>query len=398
MKRLLQGDVGTGKTLVALLSIIPVLQAGQQVAFMVPTELLAHQQSTSARALFARSTVEIITLSGSLTPRIRQAHQQNIARGGAQIIIGTHALFSNDIHFAHLGMIVIDEQHRFGVQQRVALIAKGTSVHQLFMTATPIPRTLALALYSDFNITNIYERPSGRKKIITRIVAQTNEERVYQAVLQQLHIGHRAYFVYPLIEDNSTHVRSAEHMAATLGAGIFSDYTIACIHSQIAEKEKMSLMQQFATGDIQILMATSVIEVGVDVAAATCIVINNAERFGLAALHQLRGRVGRSSLQSYAFLIYQDAQPLSDEAKSRLKVIYDENDGFLISEADLLIRGPGELAGSKQSGTSRLKCVHFPRHLGILKEARICAQRILHAYPNGSFPAPIRDIQEIFQD
>ena len=400
MKRLLQGDVGVGKTLVALLATVPVFADGGQIAFMVPTELLAHQQSATARTLFAAAPIQIATLSGSLTAGQRSVQKQRISSGAAQLIIGTHALFSDDIDFARLRMIIVDEQHRFGVRQRMALVDKGSDAHQLYMTATPIPRTLALARYSGFDITNIHDRPHGRRTVITKIVAQRNERRIYDAVRHQLQRGHQAYFVYPLIEDatqpTQLTLRSAEQMADILQRDIFPDYTVACIHSRTPEEEKRLRMERFVAGDVHILVATSVIEVGVDVANATCIVINNAERFGLAALHQLRGRVGRSSLQSYAFLMYHDSQPLSDDAKSRLKVIYRYTDGFLISEADMFIRGPGELTGTKQSGTSDLKVVRFPQHLDILQQARAIAQQLLAAYPDGAFPSCIADIQQLF--
>ena len=381
MKRLLQGDVGVGKTLVALLAIIPIIAQQGQCAFMVPTELLAHQQYISAQRILAPLNIHIALLTGSTPKQQREATLLAVRRGHTTLLIGTHALFGASVRYNKLELIIIDEQHRFGVHQRTQLTDKGARAHQLYMTATPIPRSLALAIYGKFDVSAIRSRPQGRRKIRTHLVRQTNETRAYSVIRNEINKGHQAYIVYPRIErDNDSRLRSAESMYAYLRTGPFNGYCLACIHSKLTDEQKIEIMTHFVEGRVHILVATSVIEVGVDVPNATCMLIDHAERFGLATLHQLRGRVGRSHYQSYAFLMYADSDTLPEYAKSRLKALYDTDDGFLISEADLAMRGPGDIVGFQQSGL-RLRVAKFPRDLSLLMEARQAALRLLDSPP-----------------
>ncbi|AFG38263.1 ATP-dependent DNA helicase RecG [Spirochaeta africana] len=392
MRRLLHGDVGSGKTLTALCSALPVLEDGGQTVLLVPTELLAQQHTRTVARLLQPLGIASELLTGSLAPAERVAVLERIRSGAAQFICATHAAFSSDVEYASLEYIIVDEQHRFGVEQRQALIHKavdsanrrGPAEHRdpdvLFMTATPIPRTLALTVFGDLSVSAIRSMPAGRLPIRTHLARMGNEQKVYDWVRAELQNGRQAYFVYPLIRESAKlSIRDAESMAARLATEVFPEYSLGLIHSRTPADQKAATMQDFHHGRIRILAATSVVEVGVDVPNATCMVIEHAERFGLAALHQLRGRVGRGNHQSYCFLVY--AEPLTEEAKQRIMVMKQHTDGFEIAEEDLNIRGPGDLAGTRQAGFLRLRAARLPRDMEIMNRARQDAFRIIEADP-----------------
>jgi ATP-dependent DNA helicase RecG len=376
MNRLLQGDVGSGKTLVAWISALHVIAGGQQVAFMAPTELLARQHAEHAAQLLEPLGVRIAFLTGSVKTKERKLLLEALAKGNIDILIGTHALFSKEVEFKSLRYIIIDEQHRFGVEQRMAMLNKGRTPDVLLMTATPIPRTLALTVFGDLNVSTIHTMPAGRLPIITHLVADKSRQRMYQAVGVEFERGHQAYFVYPRIDDSGeSDLRDVTNMYEYLSETIYPGVPSALIHSKLPEEEKVDILLRFRTGQLRYLVSTSVVEVGIDIPNATCMVIEHADRFGLSALHQLRGRVGRSDIQSYCFLVYGD--DLSDDAKLRLKVMRESTDGFHIAEQDLLIRGPGEITGTKQSGFLRLHFASLTEDLPMIQAARTEADRIL---------------------
>ncbi|MFW6208913.1 MAG: ATP-dependent DNA helicase RecG [Spirochaetota bacterium] len=380
MGRLLQGDVGAGKTLVAFLSALPVIEAGYQTAFLAPTELLARQHAEKAAALLEPLGVRVAFLSGNVDKNARRPLLEALKSGEIDLLIGTHALFTKEVVFANLRFIIIDEQHKFGVEQRAQLVEKGSAPDLLLMTATPIPRTLTLTFFGDLEVSSIHTMPPGRSPIITHLARQSNADKVYSAVRHELQRGHQAYFVYPLISGSDrSSLKDAEGAAEQLSSQIFPEFEVALIHSKIREDEKLARMHAFSEGKLDILVSTSVVEVGIDVKNATCMVIEHAERFGLAGLHQLRGRVGRSTLQSYAFLVY--SEELTEEGKQRLMVMKQSSDGFFIAEEDLKIRGPGEVTGTRQSGFMRLKFADLGGDLELLDKARKDAFRIIKADP-----------------
>ncbi|MBO7421418.1 MAG: ATP-dependent DNA helicase RecG [Spirochaetaceae bacterium] len=385
MARLLQGDVGSGKTLVAFFACLRVIDYGGQCAMLAPTELLARQHAENAAKILQNAGVSLAFLTGNIKAAGRNLLLTELKNGNIQLVIGTHALFSHNVQYKDLRLAVIDEQHRFGVLQRNAILEKGRRVadsaemqyitpHLLMMSATPIPQTLALSVFGDLDISVIKSMPSGRLPVKTHLTKQGSEENVYRYVRAELQQGRQAYFVYPLIEqgdtdeDRGNSLKSAEQMYEFLSQKIFPEYKIALIHSKIEENEQREIMSQFNANKIQILVATSVVEVGVDVPNATCMVIEHAERFGLAALHQLRGRVGRSSLQSHCFLIY--SEKLTEDGKARLKALFESNDGFFIAEEDLRLRGPGEVLGVQQSGYLTLSIADPVRDASIMNVAR----------------------------
>lgn len=369
MGRLLQGDVGCGKTLVAFIAGLLVIGSGRQVAFMAPTELLARQHADSAATLLSPLGVRIAFLSGTVKDEERRLLLANLAKGEIDFLIGTHALFTRDIEFKDLGLAIVDEQHKFGVLQRLSLLEKGENPDLLLMTATPIPRTLALTAFGDLDISTIKTMPPGRKPVQTHLAREGNEEKVYEWVRRELSRGRQAYFVYPLIQaSEKLAVKDAETAYKRLAHEIFPEFSVALIHSRIPEEEKERTMESFVRGEIQVLVSTSVVEVGVNVSNATCMVVEHAERFGLSSLHQLRGRVGRGDAQSYAFLVY--GKDVSEDGKKRLMVMKEHTDGFLIAEKDLSIRGPGELVGARQSGFLRLSIADLVADIEVLKQAR----------------------------
>lgn len=387
MARLLQGDVGSGKTLVAFLAMVHIVDEGGQAALLAPTELLARQHAENAARLLEPIGVRLAFFTGNVKSAGRVQLLQALKNGDIDIVVGTHALFSKDVTYKNLRLAVIDEQHRFGVLQRAAITAKGRNPHVLMMSATPIPRTLALTVFGDLDVSVIRTMPPGRKPVITHLARQGNEQKVYDYVRNQLQSGRQAYFVYPLIENIDSEQneetqspaplaaaqsvrgqKSAVEMCERLSSEQFPGYRCALIHSRVPEDEQRQIMEDFRLGKINVLVATSVVEVGVDVPNATVMVIEHADRFGLSALHQLRGRVGRGEFQSYCFLVY--SASLSETGKARLKIMHEHTDGFLIAEEDMKLRGPGEASGIQQSGYFTLSIADPLRDCDTLLSAR----------------------------
>jgi ATP-dependent DNA helicase RecG len=369
MARLLQGDVGSGKTLTALLSALPIIEAGYQVAFMAPTELLARQHAENSARILAPLGVRIALFTGSIPSPARKELLVALQEGEIDLVVGTHTLFSSSVRFRRLRYCIIDEQHKFGVMQRQGLLDKGEFPDLLTMTATPIPRTMALTAFGDLAVSVIRTMPPGRKPIITHLAKVENRPKVYAAVEKELERGGQAYFVYPLIEEGSREkIDSAESMYRLLREEVFPQRRIALLHSRIDEEIKEREMGRFLSGELDILVATSVVEVGVDAPNASCMVIEHAEQFGLSALHQLRGRVGRSDRQSYCFLVFSEG--LTETGKQRLRIMKENNDGFVIAEEDLKLRGPGELSGMRQAGVLNLQFADLLKDGEILEASR----------------------------
>jgi ATP-dependent DNA helicase RecG len=386
MRRLLQGDVGSGKTLVAALAALQAIENGWQAALMAPTEILAEQHYLKLKHWLEPLGVRMAWLSGSLKAREKKAAMEAIARGETQFAIGTHALFQEDVHFSKLGLAIVDEQHRFGVEQRLSLASKGGEPHQLMMSATPIPRTLSMSYYADLDVTVIDELPPGRVPVVTKLVSEERRDEVVTRVRESCRDGAQAYWVCPLIEESEAlQLKTAIETFETLKA-TFPDLAVGLVHGRLKPAEKAQVMADFKARKIQLLVATSVIEVGVDVPNATLMVIEHAERMGLAQLHQLRGRVGRGSQQSLAILLYY--QPLSETARARLKVIYENNDGFEIARQDLQLRGPGEYLGARQSGAPLLRFADIERDTDLVEAARDVAEEMLRESP----PAVIKHV------
>ncbi len=399
MRTLLQGDVGSGKTLVSFFAALRVIDYGGQVALMAPTELLARQHAENAAKQLEAVSVSVAYLTGNIKTKGRDNLLSALKKGDINLVIGTHALFSKNVQYHDLALAIIDEQHRFGVMQRSAILDKGrTSVvatdkyaqppfrepNLLMMSATPIPQTLALTVFGDLDVRTIHTMPQGRKPVTTYLSKTGNERNAYEAVRKELAAGHQAYFVYPAIDastalstlDEGTStplsarsLKSAEEMFTFLQTQVYPNYKCALIHSKIDEETQNQILKDFRENKIQVLVATTVVEVGVDVPNATCMVIEQADRFGLAALHQLRGRVGRGSSQSYCFLIYRSN--ITENGIARMKALHETTDGFKIAEEDLRLRGPGEITGTAQSGDLEFKIANLARDEKIMKEARI---------------------------
>ena len=379
MQRLLQGDVGSGKTIVAALACARAIANGYQAVLMAPTEILAEQHFRKIDAMLTPLGVQTAWLMGSLKSKAKRTALESASNGAAQLIVGTHALFQADVAFKKLGLVVIDEQHRFGVDQRLALRGKGTrgavQPHQLMMSATPIPRTLAMSFFADLDVSVIDELPPGRSPVVTKLVSDARREEVVARIRAACRDGAQAYWVCPLIEESEvlqlqTAVDTFAHLEAT-----FPEFRVGLVHGRLAPAEKAAMMEAFTRGAIQLLVATTVIEVGVDVPNATLIVIENAERMGLSQLHQLRGRVGRDAQQSTCILLFQN--PLSETARARLKIIYENTDGFEIARQDLALRGPGEFLGARQSGAPMLRFADLELDVDLLEAARTWAERLL---------------------
>lgn len=382
MQRLLQGDVGSGKTLVAFFIALRVVDYGGQCAILAPTELLAKQHAENAASLLEPLSCKVAFLTGNLKAKGRDSLLTALREGNIDIVIGTHALFSQNIRYKKLQFCVIDEQHRFGVAQRESIVEKGRinfgnfshTPDVLMMSATPIPQTLALTMFGDLDVSTIKTMPEGRKPIKTYLSVMGNERNVYEAVRKQLKEGHQAYFVYPRISEDSTDsdtgtvLKSAEEMFKFFTQQVYPDFKCALIHGKISEEEQNKILSDFKKGLIQVLVATTVVEVGVDVANANCIVVEHADRFGLAELHQIRGRVGRSSLQSYCFLVY--SKNITQDGIERMKALHESTDGFKIAEEDLKLRGPGQINGTIQSGYLTLGLADLVRDKELLKIAR----------------------------
>jgi ATP-dependent DNA helicase RecG len=369
MNRLLQGDVGSGKTIVALMAAVVAMENGFQVAFMAPTEILAEQHFINIRRLLESSRFRIALLTGSTASRKRRETQAELAGGSVQLVVGTHALVEDPVAFRELGLAIIDEQHRFGVMQRAALRAKGMHPDILVMTATPIPRTLALTTYGDLDVSVMREMPPGRKAIKTIAKPESRREEIYDFMRQQLDAGRQAYVIYPLVEESAkVDLKAATEMADHLQQEVFPAYRVALLHGRMKQDAKDRVMQAFARGEFHVLVSTTVVEVGVDVPNASVMVVEHAERFGLSQLHQLRGRVGRGAHQSFCVLLYQS--PLNESGRERLKALTETTDGFVIAERDLALRGPGDFFGTRQSGMPTLRVGDLLRDHQLMEEAR----------------------------
>jgi ATP-dependent DNA helicase RecG len=369
MNRLLQGDVGSGKTIVALMAALVAMENGFQVAFMAPTEILAEQHYINIRRLLESSRFRMALLTGTTPAKKRRETQAELAGGSLHLVVGTHALVEEPVEFRELGLAIIDEQHRFGVMQRAALRAKGMHPDILVMTATPIPRTLALTTYGDLDVSVMREMPPGRKPIKTIAKPESRRDEIYEFMRKELDLGRQAYVIYPLVEESAkVDLRAATEMADHLQQDVFPAYRVALLHGRMKPDDKDRVMQAFARGEFHILVSTTVVEVGVDVANASVMVVEHAERFGLSQLHQLRGRVGRAAHQSYCILLYQ--APLSDSGRERLKALTDTTDGFEIAERDLALRGPGDFFGTRQSGMPTLRVGDLLRDHHLMEEAR----------------------------
>ena len=383
MNRLLQGDVGSGKTVIAALAALHAIDHGCQAAIMAPTEILAEQHFRKLKLWLEPLGVKIAWLTGSLKAKEKREAQEQIASGSAHLVIGTHALIQEGVEFAKLGFAVIDEQHRFGVKQRLQLQQKIDDVeihcHQLMMSATPIPRTLAMTFYADLEVSVIDELPPGRSPVVTKLVKNERRQEVVNGLLAELAKGRQVYWVCPLIEESDTlQLKTAVETHEALVKAL-PTVNIGLVHGRLKSAEKNSVMQSFVSGDIQILVATTVIEVGVDVPNASLMVIEHAERFGYAQLHQLRGRVGRGSAESVCILLY--GQELSLAAKERLQTLKETQDGFVIAERDLALRGPGELLGSKQSGDAMLRFIDLQKEQWLIEKTQQLSVALLSNYP-----------------
>lgn len=375
MNRLVQGDVGSGKTIVAVAALVKAAKSGYQGAFMAPTEILAAQHYSSLRELLEPLGLNIALLTGSTGAKDARRILEGISTGEIDIIVGTHALIEDKVVFENLGLVITDEQHRFGVRQRAALGKKGVRPDMLVMTATPIPRTLALILYGDLDISIIDELPPGRKKVLTYAVDSSMRGRVYNFIRKQVAEGRQVYIVCPLVEESdAVEAVSASELAYQLAHKTFSDLKVGLVHGKMRPSEKDDVMKRFISGETDILVSTTVIEVGVNVPNAALMVIENAERFGLSQLHQLRGRVGRSGYQSYCIL-FNDSK--SELARERMKVMTETTDGFVISEKDLELRGPGDFFGTRQHGIPELKIANLYKDMEVLKKAQEAAEILI---------------------
>ncbi|MCW5943148.1 MAG: ATP-dependent DNA helicase RecG [Fimbriimonadaceae bacterium] len=394
MNRLVQGDVGSGKTAVAACAMLAAVRCGYQAAMMAPTEILAEQHATNLRRLFDPLGIEVALLVGKQTAALKRKQRDRTASGEARIAVGTHALIQEGVGFAKLGLVIVDEQHRFGVLQRAALREKGLgNPDTLVMTATPIPRTLTMTLYGDLDLSIIREMPPGRKPIKTHWRPPHERAEVYDAVRKLIENGRQAYFVCPLVgESEKLTVQAAEDLYYRLGKLVYPDLRVGLLHGQMKTKEKEEAMETFRRGDLDVLVSTTVIEVGVDVPNATVMVIEDANRFGLAQLHQLRGRVGRGDAQSYCVLI---ADATTDDARVRMQVMTETTDGFRIAEEDLQLRGPGELAGTKQSGNLDFKIADLTTDGEMLEVARQAAIRLVSDDPALSRPEHARMLPKV---
>lgn len=378
MSRLLQGDVGAGKTAVAAALVYSAAKNGLQSAVMAPTEVLAEQHANTFAKFFKDTGIRCALLTGTVTAAQKKKIKAALAAGEIDLLIGTHAILQQDVQFRHLGLVVTDEQHRFGVEQRAALREKGNTPHTLVMSATPIPRTVALVIYGDLDISILDERPKGRKPVLTYAVDTSYRKRLYAFIKKHIAQGGQGYIVCPLVEEGETDRVPAQALYEKLSESEFRDYRIGLLHGKMKPKEKEEVMRRFASGEIQLLVCTVVVEVGIDVPAASVMLIENAECFGLSQLHQLRGRIGRGEQQSHCVLV-SDAQ--NDTAKKRFDILCKTNDGFLIADEDLQLRGPGDFFGSRQHGLPTLKIADLATDSRILHAAKGDAAEILRADP-----------------
>ena len=375
MQRLLQGDVGSGKTAVALYALLRAVEAGYQGALMAPTETLAEQHFLTLEEICRGLGVECLLLTSALPAKEHEAARARIASGEAQIAIGTHALIQKEVAFERLAVAVVDEQHRFGVEQRTAL-SEGRSPHVLHMSATPIPRTLALTLYGDLELSEIAAPPATRKPVITSWVSEDRSEEAYRRLHRHLEAGRQAYVVCPLVEDSAGQARAAEQEAERLRTGELAGFRVGCMHGRLRPADRREIMARFKERELDVLVATNVIEVGVDVPNATVMIVQEADRFGLAQLHQLRGRVGRGAEQSYCLLVSRPKEELTEAAQRRLEALVQTTDGFELAEIDLEIRGEGQLLGARQSGFSDFRFTRLRTDRALLEQARRAAREL----------------------
>lgn len=378
MNRLIQGDVGSGKTAVAVCSAFVAAKNGFQTAFMAPTEILAQQHFASLKNLIKDEDIKTELLTGSLTPKQKREVKEKLKNGEIHILVGTHALVTDDVEFKSLGLVITDEQHRFGVRQRGALSAKGSHPHTLVMSATPIPRTLSLIIYGDLDLSIIDELPKGRQKISTYAVDSSYHERLYVFIKKHLDKGLQAYIVCPAVEESESDITSAVEYEKDLRE-IFSSYKVGLLHGKMKPRDKEKVMSDFSKGEIQLLVATTVIEVGVDVPNAVIMLIENAERFGLSQLHQLRGRVGRGKEKSYCVLV-SDSE--SESASARLEIMCKTSDGFVLADKDLELRGPGDFFGSRQHGLPELKIADLTENMDIVRMTKEACETIFDRDPD----------------
>lgn len=378
MNRLVQGDVGSGKTVVAAALAFSTYKNSMQTAFMAPTEILAEQHYNWFTSIFAKKDIKIALLTKSIKSSKKKEIKESIKNGEIDIVIGTHALLTDDVEFSSLCLVITDEQHRFGVSQRAKLASKGSSSHILIMSATPIPRTLALIIYSDLDISILNELPSGRHKIDTFLIDSKKRDRAFSFIKKLIDNGRQAYIVCPLVEENESNLASVKTYYDKVKSGTFKDINIGFIHGKLNSKEKQKIMKDFYKQDIQLLISTTVIEVGIDNPNAVVMMIENAERFGLSQLHQLRGRVGRGAFKSYCIMV-SDAK--NEESVKRFKIMTHTNDGFKIADEDLKLRGPGDFFGEKQHGLPELKIANMITDLKILKEAQDLSSKIINEDP-----------------
>ncbi len=383
MNRLIQGDVGSGKTAVAAGVIYTAVKNGYQCALMAPTEILATQHFETLSAMLSPAKIRVELLTGSVPVKEKREIKSRLIDGKIDLLIGTHAIIQNDVEFSRLGLVITDEQHRFGVKQRASLTEKGDCIHTIVMSATPIPRTLGLILYGDLDISILDELPPGRQEIRTDVVDSRYHKRLYGFIREAVGRGEQCYIICPAVEENELDVKSAEQLATELAEGEFKGINLAVLHGKMKPKEKDSVMKAFASGDVKILVATTVVEVGVDVANATVMVIENAERFGLSQLHQLRGRIGRGSKKSYCVLV---SDSKGEESRNRLLTMKKYSDGFKIADEDLKARGPGDFFGSRQHGLPDLKIADMVSDIETLRLAQECANRILEKDFNLDLP------------
>lgn len=396
MMRLVQGDVGSGKTVVAALAALQAIESNKQAALMAPTEILAEQHYKNMQSWFEPLGLKVAWLSGKQKGKARKEMQAMVASGEAQMVVGTHALFQKDIEFSHLGLAIIDEQHRFGVHQRLSLREKGERFgempHQLIMTATPIPRTLAMTAYADLDVSVIDELPPGRTPVKTIVLPNSRREDVVARIEEKCQSKGQAYWVCTLIEESETLQCEAAEKTTDYLRELLPNVTVGLVHGRLKPAEKESIMQQFKAGDIDLLVATTVIEVGVDVPNASLMVIENPERLGLAQLHQLRGRVGRGSAESFCVLLY--GAPLSNDSRDRLQIMREHSSGFDIAQKDLELRGPGEVLGTRQTGLVLFRMADLLRDAYMLDKAKDCAEQILNHHPGAIMPLVHRWVRD----
>lgn len=394
--RLVQGDVGSGKTAVAASLIYSVIKNGYQATMMAPTEILATQHYESLLKILAPAGINIRLLTGSTPAKEKKEIKKALFDGEIDLIIGTHALIQNDVAFKNLALVITDEQHRFGVKQRAQLAEKGEDVHTIVMSATPIPRTLGLILYGDLDISILDELPPGKQEIRTDVVDSRYHKRLYKFIKDAIARGEQCYIVCPAVEENETNIKSAEELADELANGEFKGYNLGILHGKMKPKDKEAIMKSFAIGKVSLLVATTVVEVGVDVPNATIMVIENAERFGLSTLHQLRGRVGRGNKKSYCVLV-SDAK--GKTARERLMTMKKYSDGFKIADTDLKLRGPGDFFGSRQHGLPELKIADMVEDMDTLQNAQECAKSILrNDFSLSNHPALKNQMNKMFEN